>query len=928
MYLLKKTNIAILGSCVSRDNFNSIFNEDWRRLFNIVAYQHQTSIVSLMHKKVDFPQRLLDEHLRDFDKDYLISDFSKEFLKKIKDLQPEYLIIDFFADAYYGVLELSANKYITNNGGKLWNTTFYKELVNKKPINFINNNEKFLDLWIKSVEMLFEYLNENLPNTKILVTKFYFSEYYRCSITNKIKHITESNKHLVGSKEEYNKILNKIYNHIMKYNHIFYIDLTEKEYLLDEHHPWGLNYVHYEKDYYKDYINQLEKIVLDDTYSISNEISVNVKSINFNHKNGDFNLELELIKSLNTEVSKICFIERKDGLGNTLFTPKKLFFDGEKTNNGIKININFIENLEILLQSVVWDVYVYDEKSNLFHICNMDNVINFNAHYLVNNNRGIKPYRNGMKRLSIYCKKLIDSLTVLDESTTEYIKIIFNKTFSESYEQRAIVRFKRRIHRFIDSFDGYIDFNIEDNEATITLDSFLGSEIIQGDVYEAFLVFNPGEEQEYDIPIYIENIKSEYIILNEVFKVKKFISANNRLSLFFINNTTLKIKSLEINDKGYLKLYFNKTNNLEIKSLELIPYRNISYLRQGYQISDEYIEYKEDHIVVDINSVYSIINLSENNQFILKGNIQIIQDKKDKIIESICLSIEENLINKKYITESYTVAVSEGKSKECIFSINRRYKVAILGSCYTRAAFNSSPYYNPGYKDRYSIVLTQFHSSLISIMGDKKKIFEDKYFKKLNNTNKNYLKSDFEKEFFNNLKDSQPDYLVIDIFADAQKGIIIFPDQAIITGNVNVETSQLMFNLPAGTQVISPGDVDRYLPIWIDSARSFAKKIVDYIEEDKIIINYINATQKYINKNGEEILYDKNLAFIKKSNLLADWMNNYLRYLLPKAKVIDSRNLKYVGYEKHPLGNTPNHYQSGYYKDFMKLVDDIILNDL
>ena len=53
-------------------------------------------------------------------------------------------------------------------------------------------------------------------------------------------------------------------------------------------------------------------------------------------------------------------------------------------------------------------------------------------------------------------------------------------------------------------------------------------------------------------------------------------------------------------------------------------------------------------------------------------------------------------------------------------------------------------------------------------------------------------------------------------------------------------------------------------------------------------------------------------------------MNDYLSYLLPEAQKIDSRNLNYIGFERHPLGNTPNHYESGYYKEFVKLVDNVV----
>ncbi|EGP9221885.1 teichoic acid biosynthesis protein, partial [Listeria monocytogenes] len=41
-------------------------------------------------------------------------------------------------------------------------------------------------------------------------------------------------------------------------------------------------------------------------------------------------------------------------------------------------------------------------------------------------------------------------------------------------------------------------------------------------------------------------------------------------------------------------------------------------------------------------------------------------------------------------------------------------KIAVMGTCFSRNAFNSSPFFNPDYKAFFECSFTQFHSSIIS----------------------------------------------------------------------------------------------------------------------------------------------------------------------------------------------------------------------
>ncbi len=46
-------SVAVMGSCVTRDNFNSTFNPGYKKWFQVVLSANQTSLISLMSPPID-----------------------------------------------------------------------------------------------------------------------------------------------------------------------------------------------------------------------------------------------------------------------------------------------------------------------------------------------------------------------------------------------------------------------------------------------------------------------------------------------------------------------------------------------------------------------------------------------------------------------------------------------------------------------------------------------------------------------------------------------------------------------------------------------------------------------------------------------------------------------------------------------------------
>lgn len=70
--------IAIVGSCVTRDMFNTKFIADYKEYFNIVAEHFQSSIMSLISSSAKFPNFNLNDYTP-----HEINWLKKEFSKSV-----------------------------------------------------------------------------------------------------------------------------------------------------------------------------------------------------------------------------------------------------------------------------------------------------------------------------------------------------------------------------------------------------------------------------------------------------------------------------------------------------------------------------------------------------------------------------------------------------------------------------------------------------------------------------------------------------------------------------------------------------------------------------------------------------------------------------------------------------------------------------
>lgn len=287
-----KTRIATVGSCVTRDNFNSIFNPNYKMFFDLVLHQHQVSIPSLMSKKVVYEEDETTEKLPDFGRWHLRTECNKEFLSSIQKKNPEYLLMDLDGDVHFGVSEISDGNYFTNNP-KFTNISFLNKYSNKMLLK--DDPDAYFKIWQPKIDEFFSFLRTEVPNCKIILVKARFSD--RFADGSSLTELRKKKNLKILDVDYMNSLWDRLDNYIINKYDVRIIDMTQKNYYLDPKHAWGAFYLHYKKDFYSDFLSKLQLLIDSDMREelvklkdLTNEMQVEINSLR--HENSDLRFKL------------------------------------------------------------------------------------------------------------------------------------------------------------------------------------------------------------------------------------------------------------------------------------------------------------------------------------------------------------------------------------------------------------------------------------------------------------------------------------------------------------------------------------------------------------------------------------------------------------------------------------------------------------
>jgi len=260
----RPATVAVFGSCVTRDNFNSRFNPGYKQYFEVSLSANQTSVIALMSPPIaqEFtPTREMSE----YDRWNIASDLSREFLPKVTALQPDYLILDFFGDVHFGVARLPDGRYLTDNRWKTHHTDFYARHRDADDLTIFTHRsdpDGYFTLWAEAMDRLAQYVTLSCPGTRVIVHRGYNTGHVLVPGKPRPIPLRKHRKAAPLDVAATNAYWSRLDDYAIDTYGWDSIDLRGLEAPSYAEHPWGAFYVHYTPDYYHRFLAELHKISL------------------------------------------------------------------------------------------------------------------------------------------------------------------------------------------------------------------------------------------------------------------------------------------------------------------------------------------------------------------------------------------------------------------------------------------------------------------------------------------------------------------------------------------------------------------------------------------------------------------------------------------------------------------------------------------
>ncbi|WP_370616465.1 DUF6270 domain-containing protein [Mumia qirimensis] len=276
--------VAVFGSCITRDCFNSRFNPDYKDTYRCDLLQNQMSLLSLMSDPVLEawqPTRVMSE----YDLWNVRTEFSKEFLDKVVRLQPDYLVVDFFGDAHFGCVRLPDGRFLTDNRWKVRHTDLYRRLRDEGRLEQVRGRENpdaYFELWSQALDRFAEFVGEHLPRSRVVVHHGHHTGWLDLPdrpqpVPLRGRARSERRLHKIDV-DAANALWSRLDARAVEVLGAASIDLTGERFPTYDDHPWGPFYVHYPDDYYQRFLAELHKIVVANEGSASPRMVAEIES--------------------------------------------------------------------------------------------------------------------------------------------------------------------------------------------------------------------------------------------------------------------------------------------------------------------------------------------------------------------------------------------------------------------------------------------------------------------------------------------------------------------------------------------------------------------------------------------------------------------------------------------------------------------------
>lgn len=251
------TTVAAAGSCLVRDPFNSQFNPDYKSYFQFTAYHFQPSFISLMAEPAEYD--MSEYHWKEpqtKNTDWFTKiELNKSFLNEVYMAQPEILVIDFYSDVLFGVIEFN-NTLMTNKSFQFKHNQLFENKFGKT-YSMRQDEADYFERFKESFDRFMQFVKQYLPNTCIVVNYGYFESKYRDSEGN----IQINTEHSQAYYDELNRWWKKLNDYVVETYDLEAITYDKQYYTTEEYPFGGLYPLHYEKERYHDFQTKLLEIV-------------------------------------------------------------------------------------------------------------------------------------------------------------------------------------------------------------------------------------------------------------------------------------------------------------------------------------------------------------------------------------------------------------------------------------------------------------------------------------------------------------------------------------------------------------------------------------------------------------------------------------------------------------------------------------------
>lgn len=256
--------VGVIGSCMTRDNFNRRFNPDYGAWYRVSTDTNQPSFISLMAAPTPIGEADVAA-LGPGNSRRMLDDFGKRVPPRIAASPPDYLLVDFSGDIRYGAIGLDGDRWITNYHHVLGNVPAYAaQAATRTPrkLRLERDTDEYVARWTEAVERFARLVREAAPETTVILHRGHHTR--RLLLPGSGRPVPLGRHRSVTRIDpgRMDELWTRLDDHAAALQGWRTIDLRGREYPTSDAHPWGAGYLHYSPDYYRDFLAALNAVHL------------------------------------------------------------------------------------------------------------------------------------------------------------------------------------------------------------------------------------------------------------------------------------------------------------------------------------------------------------------------------------------------------------------------------------------------------------------------------------------------------------------------------------------------------------------------------------------------------------------------------------------------------------------------------------------